>query len=246
MAGFYGIAIQIREVKECNKRGSFLIHGQHHGGATPGLIADVAEDAELLLLVLAGLDTQLQAEIPLEYHLADIARRCLRIGARRDAAAEIPRPNPEHLQKKSPTDWEGTVEEWDVERKRLLNDEWWPRFKRHAMLVVANRNVHIHQGSCLAGKRGKTGCRFNAPWGHDTNATRCVQIFCDVTDVLGSEHIRFRCSNCHAEGALNDMTLTLEEKNCKLAEEDNRRDLTLLQAPRQGPRWEIHERSTLT
>ncbi len=46
-----------------------------------------------------------------------------------------------------------------------------------------------------------------------------------MTDVLESDHIQFRCGNCHAEGAMNDMTMTLEEKNCKLVEEDNRRDL---------------------
>jgi hypothetical protein len=90
MASAYGVAIQNRYVKECNKRGSGHIHGQHHGGATPALIADIAEDDELLSFVLAGLDTQLQAEIPLEYHPVDIVRHILRIGARRDAAAEIP------------------------------------------------------------------------------------------------------------------------------------------------------------
>jgi hypothetical protein len=52
-----------------------------------------------------------------------------------------------------------------------------------------------------------------------------VQIFCDVTDVSESGHIQYRCANCHADGAMNCMAMTLEEKNCKLAEEDNLRDL---------------------
>ena len=59
---------------------------------TPALLADLAEYPELLELALAALDTQLQAEMPLEYHLVDIARQTLRIGIRRDAAADIPRP----------------------------------------------------------------------------------------------------------------------------------------------------------
>ena len=87
---------------ECNKRGAAHIHGQHHGGMTPALLADLAEYPELLELALAALDTQLQAEMPLEYHLVDIARQTLRIGIRRDAAADIPRPDPKYLEKEVP------------------------------------------------------------------------------------------------------------------------------------------------
>ena len=98
IAGIYGVPICNRDVTESNKRGAAHIHGQHHGGMTPALLADLAGYPELLELALAALDTQLQAEMPLEYHLVDIARHTLRIGVRRDAAADIPRPDARYLQ----------------------------------------------------------------------------------------------------------------------------------------------------
>jgi hypothetical protein len=175
----------------------------------------VADDDELLSLLLDGLDTQLQAELPIEYHLMNVARRILRIGARRDAAAEIPVPD-EKLFSGDPMEPE--------ERKGKL-EEWWSKFTRHAMLVIANRNVHKHQSSCLAGKQGKTGCRFNAPWGHDVDKSRCVELFCDATEVQSSAEIPFRCRECFAGGALKNTTLSPEEKECRVAEEDNRYSL---------------------
>ena len=42
-----GVNLTNRDVKEWNKRGCFHIHGQAQGGATPELIAFVAEDARL-------------------------------------------------------------------------------------------------------------------------------------------------------------------------------------------------------
>ncbi len=90
-------------MKECNQRGAAHIHGQHHGGLTPLLLSYLAGDPELQALAIAALlGTQLEAEMPLEYHLVDIARRNLRIGARRDAAADIPRPSAELPQEKPP------------------------------------------------------------------------------------------------------------------------------------------------
>ena len=83
----------------------------------------------------------------------NVARRILRIGARRDAAAEVPVPD---------MDLFSGISMSTEERSRKV-EEWWSDFTRHAMLVIANRNVHKHQGSCLVGKQGKTGCRFNAP-----------------------------------------------------------------------------------
>ena len=59
--GVLGVNLTSRDVKECNKRGCFHIHGQAQGGATPELIAFVAEDARLRSRLLEALDTQLQA-----------------------------------------------------------------------------------------------------------------------------------------------------------------------------------------
>ena len=59
--GVFGVAACNRDVKECSARGAFHVHGQHHGGATPALIAHVADDAELSRKLLDGLDTQARA-----------------------------------------------------------------------------------------------------------------------------------------------------------------------------------------
>ena len=75
----FGVPICYRDVRECNKRGAAHTHGQYHGSVTPTLLADLAGNPELRALALDALDTQLQAEMPLEYHLVDIARHILRI-----------------------------------------------------------------------------------------------------------------------------------------------------------------------
>ena len=61
--GVLGVNVTNRDVKECNKRGCFHVHGQAQGGATPGLIADVAEDEGLRGRLLEALDTQLQVRV---------------------------------------------------------------------------------------------------------------------------------------------------------------------------------------
>lgn len=196
MAGTYGVPVCYRYVKECNKRGAAHIHGQYHGGLTPALISDLAEDPELRELALEALDTQITAEMPLESHLVDIARQTLRIGVRRDAAANIPRPDADLLKETAP---EGrSQEDWDTERKQKLTDQWWPLFFQHAMLVVANRNVHEHRATCCSGTRGKTGCRFCAPWGHDVSKTRCIELIINsTTGLVPPERIEVRCPICY-------------------------------------------------
>ena len=145
----------------------------------------------------------------------NVARHILRIGARRDAAAEVPVPDIDLFNGDSLS---------TEERSRKV-EEWWSDFTQHAMLVVANRNVHKHSGSCLAGKQGKTGCRFNAPWGHDVDKSRCVELFIDGAEVPSSEEIAFRCRECFPDGALKNTTLAPAERECRLAEENNRYSL---------------------
>ena len=170
--------------------------------------------------------------MPLAYHLVEIVRTVLRVGARRDAAADIPRPNRALLNKVAPVGQ--TQASWDIERRQKLTEEWWPQFTRHAMLVVANRNVHHHLGSCLSGKRGTTGCRFNAPWPHDVNKTRLNELFMKEeddtdnsppTDELVRTNVEIRCNHCHGDGAMKDTTMPQETRACKIAEADHRRDL---------------------
>ena len=153
----------------------------------------------------------------------DIARKILRIGARRDAAADIPRPAQELLALQPPSNH--SEESWAIERRRRLLDEWWPKFRRSALIVVANRHVHEHCGTCLEGKRGKSGCRLCVPRGHDVDMTRCIELFINDTEPPASGPIEYRCRVCHAEGALSDTMLLPETCARKIAEEDARRDL---------------------
>ena len=220
----FGVPICYRDVRECNKRGAAHTHGQYHGSVTPTLLADLAGNPELRALALAALDTQLQAEMPLEYHLVDIARHILRIGVTRDAAADIPRPEAEYIVEKAPDG--SSQDSWDAERKNYLAETWWPKFERFAMLVVSNRNVHAHRATCCSGTRGKTGCRFCAPWGHDVPKTRCIELTINsTTGSVPPEPIEVRCPICHADGAMTDTTMHQETKACKIAEADNQREI---------------------
>jgi len=154
----------------------------------------------------------------------DIARRALHIGARRDAAEKIPIPHKDLSSSNPPENSGHTEDSWAVER-RIRLEEWWSQFTRHALVVVANRNVHVHQGSCLIGKQGKIGCRYNAHWGHDVDRSRCVELFCDDTAVHADERIEFRCDECHAGGAMTNTTNPKEENDTRIAEANCRRDL---------------------
>lgn len=236
--GIFGTALCNHDVKETNKRGSLHVHGQHHGGALPALIADVASDAELRAEVIMGLDDQFCAELPLEYHAMQIALKVLRVGARRDAAFSVPLP-PEDLRQRPRAN--ASAAALATHRRRLM-EEWWPEFRHHALMVVANRHVHEHCGTCLHGKRGKTGCRMACSWGHDVEETRCVQLrpltlehneavagrwetgapqLADVAPA-GYEH---RCRCCHADGALHSTAMDPIKRERALAEEAERRDL---------------------
>jgi hypothetical protein len=55
-------------VKECNARDAQHVHAQATGGLTARLFADVTDDEDLLRQALAALNSQVCAELPLEYH----------------------------------------------------------------------------------------------------------------------------------------------------------------------------------
>jgi hypothetical protein len=58
-----------------------------------------------------------------------------------------------------------------------------------------------------------------------TEESQCVELFCDKADILESERVEFRCTECHADGAMKDEIMPKEEKERKFAEEDNKRDM---------------------
>ena len=79
---------------------------------------------------------------------------------------------------------------------------------------------------CCSGTRGKTGCRFCAPWGHDVAKTRCIELIINSTKgLVPLEPIEVRCPICHADGAMTDANLQPEERACKVAEADKQREL---------------------
>ena len=88
----WGVNACHRDVKECNDRASLHVHGLAHGGLTPALLADVAADGELRAHAMAALDTQLKAELPLEYHAVYLAQQVLHVRKRRDVAHDVPAP----------------------------------------------------------------------------------------------------------------------------------------------------------
>ena len=156
---------------------------QAQGGALPAFVADLAEEEQLQQQLLDAVDTQSQATLPLEYHAMEILVGALNqrfkqlnqwdrlIGTRRDPAHAIPAPPEEPKGRASEAAWQRYRNE--------LEDTWWPEFEHHARMVVASRHVHVHCPSCWKYKRGQTGCRMCAPWAHDINKTRLVELVCE-------------------------------------------------------------------
>jgi hypothetical protein len=127
LKGMFGIQLTNHDVIECNKRASLHAHGQGHGGLTPALLSDVAGDPELLQAAMDAIDTQVQAEIPLEYHAVFVCQSFLKIPFTRDAAYDTPSP----------------PENWREDGEAL--DAWWEDFRHHAFITVLNRNTHVHK-----------------------------------------------------------------------------------------------------
>lgn len=216
--GVFGVGVSNRDVKEANKRSALHIHGQTQGGLSPALLADVAGEPELRVKAMAALDTQLCAELPLEYHAVREAQRLLHVCARRDAAHEAPRPH------------HPDVYATDDEYIAYLRSDWWPKFLHHARMTVMNKNSHVHMGRCVSDDpkhRGYHGCALGVDYPHDINETRCVEL-----RALGpgekpamNKGLPIRCSCCYADGALNDGALDAEEYKMHLANADRLQDI---------------------
>ena len=195
--------------------------------ATPALKSDIAHEPRLRDAVMRALDSQLRGEIPLVYHVAYLAQKALFVPARRDAAWEAPRVERTPPPKPRANAGAAARLEWEqrqAEYEAYIVDEWWPEFEHHALTVVMNRHTHEHCATCLKGKRGKTGCRLCAPWAHDINCTRCVELRLQRSqdEELGLE---FRCRACHADGALSDLKLTEAQRAAAVVKADAQRDI---------------------
>jgi hypothetical protein len=195
MRGVFGVCTCNRDVKECNKRAAMHEHGQaHSAGVSPELLAHVASNDALRQEALDALDTQVRGEIELEFHAIKVLQEELRVAARRDAAFEIVEPRltreeaiNEHCrnQRKSRSDL--TAKEEDAIWCEWLAENWDPEVMVQSQIVIMNRHTHEHQATCAgAGKDGKGKgrwmCRMCAPWGHDVERTRCVELRAFVPD----------------------------------------------------------------
>ena len=168
--GIFGLAVRNKDVKETNNRGAFHSHGLHHGGCTPALLAEIADDNVLCTHALKGLDSQLCAELPLEFHRIAIANKLLKVAKRRDAAFSFPTP---------PPNLKHNLHSGKLSSISNDLDDWFRDFKEHTMLIVANRHVHEHAFTCTKGARGKCGCRMRYGMPHNIPTTRCVQLHLD-------------------------------------------------------------------
>ena len=233
--GVFGVNTTNRDVKETNKRASLHVHGHAHGGVTPQLIADVVNvretgplysvdgrtvlrtDQTLLDKAMEALESQLCAELPLEYHALGIAHKVLRcasgpgmppqrISTRRDAAFHTPLP------------WARAEFDNDASYAKYVREEWWPEFEHHAYVVAMNRNSHKwkpHEDTCVTTEgSGKFGCRMCAPWGHNVERTRCIELcgFPGVAEAPKSD-IDVRCPVCYPSEDKLDMPNGTEEED---------------------------------
>ena len=104
-------------------------HGLFQGSFSPETLAHLAEYPKLRELALKGLDTQLKAELPIEYHRLSIAYdvlKKLRVPKRRDAAVETPVP-PE------------ATGDAAADSENLKT--WWKTFEEHVFMIVAKAQM---------------------------------------------------------------------------------------------------------
>jgi len=125
--GIFGVQLTNHDVIENNKRASLHAHGQGRGGVTPALLADVAGDPELLRAATDAIDSQVKAEIPLEYHALYVCQSFLKLPLLRDAAFKTVPP---------PANWRDDT---------IALDDWWKEFRHYAFITVMNRNYHVHK-----------------------------------------------------------------------------------------------------
>ena len=137
LKGIHGRPLGLDDVLETNNRNALHSHAQITGGLAPQLVADAAEFVELRPILVEAVESQFEAELPLEYHAAFLAQKELRLPSRRDAAAITP-----------------NFKDRDA-------------YNHHANITVMNRHTHQHQATCTKGTHGRDGCRMSASWAHD-------------------------------------------------------------------------------
>jgi len=223
-------------VIETSKRGSMHNHGLFQGSFSPETLAHLAEYPRLRELALKDLDTQLKAELPIEYHRLSIAYdvlKKLKVPKRRDAAVETP-VLPEATGNAAA----------DSENLKT----WWKTFEEHLFMIVANLNIHEHRCTCLEGLNGCTGCRMIYPRPHGIPESRLVELTRCIPCAPGSneapryqcmpegecvsckgvsrrKYFNIRCAHCYTDGAMQDDTLDDNQKQDQVRREDLRRKL---------------------
>ena len=147
--GFLGTNFGWSYVNDTNARKSLHFHAAVHGGPSPALLADVAGYRRLETAVYRALDSIYRAEVPIELHAVDVARRLLKC------------PAPKH------TFHQPTITECDADTLA---------FDREADSIALHTGFHSHAATCRKGASGKKGCRMARPAGHPVPATRLLSI----------------------------------------------------------------------
>ena len=217
--GVYGVNLRNRDVNETNKRTQHHEHGQTQGGLAPAFLADVASEPELRKLAMRALDTQICAELPLEYHALYEIQKLLHVAARRDVSHTIPEPPA------------CNADESGAEYEARLQSEWLPPFLHHARMTVMNKHIHEHMETCVRetkpGKKPDEGCRLDAFYPHDIDETRVVELRLLKPNAVPSDQVglSIRCPCCYAGGALSDPKLSPEQRADALIAADSKHEL---------------------
>jgi hypothetical protein len=150
LRGFHATPFGWSYVNETNARKSLHFHAAVHGGPSPALLADVAGHRRLEEAVYRALDSIYKAEVPVELHAVDVARRLLKCRA------------PKH------TFHQPIIQSDDEDGSAA--------FDREAGSVGMHTGLHSHAGTCHKGASGKMGCRMAQPAGHPVPETRVLAI----------------------------------------------------------------------
>jgi len=177
--GFLGMNFGWSYVNETNARKSLHFHAAVHGGPSPALLADVAGYPDLEKVVNRALDSIYCAEVPIELHAVDVARKLLKC------------PAPKH------TFYQPTITSSDGDTIA---------FDREAATIAMHTGFHTHAATCRKSASGKKGCRMARPAGHPVPATRLLAITAPTATLTAPEpcdaqkdeqdSLEWRCPHC--------------------------------------------------
>ena len=157
-----------------------------------------------------------EMEVEREVQLTTAERKAVWLTKAELEVAELTKAELAAAERLTEMEWEDTklTEEEDV----AVTDAWWRKVNVKAQFTATNKHVHAHCRTCMNGPRGKIGCRLNVPFGHDIEDARFLQLHVPDPGQVpetelrppppseANETVEFRCTHCHADGALHPST----------------------------------------